>query len=49
MAWETELDKQVSDYLPDLTYRTEEPMQAHTSFRIGGPAKRYAQPERGNS
>lgn len=47
MGWETELDKSVSDYLPDLTYRMEEPMNAHTSFRIGGAAKRYAQPERG--
>ncbi len=38
------LDKMVSDYLPDLKWLKDEPMSRHTSFRIGGPAKRMAVP-----
>ena len=47
MDWYTTLDEQVAAYLPDLTYLKEEPMSRHTSFRIGGPARRLALPERG--
>lgn len=47
MDWVTRLDKQVEDYLPDLKILREEPMAKHTSFRVGGPAKRMAFPERG--
>ncbi len=47
MDWVTRLDKQVADYLPDLRVLKEEPMAKHTSFRVGGPAKRMAFPERG--
>lgn len=47
MDWVTQLDKQVEDYLPDLKILREEPMAKHTSFRVGGPAKRMAFPERG--
>ena len=47
MDWYTTLDEQVAAYLPDLTYLKEEPMSRHTSFRIGGPARRLALPEQG--
>jgi len=45
MSWETALDRQISDYLPDLKWAADEPMAKHTSFRIGGPAKRMAFPK----
>ena len=44
MDWYTELDKQIADYLPDLKVVCDEPMSRHTSFRIGGPARRMAFP-----
>ena len=47
MDWVTRLDKQMEDYLPDVKILKEEPMARHTSFRVGGPAKRMAFPERG--
>ena len=47
MDWYTQLDKQIADYLPDLRVECDEPMSRHTSFRIGGPARRMAFPERG--
>ena len=47
MDWYTQLDKQIADYLPDLRVACDEPMSRHTSFRIGGPARRMAFPERG--
>ena len=47
MDWYTQLDKQIADYLPDLRVACDEPMSRHASFRIGGPARRMAFPERG--
>jgi len=47
MDWETRLDKQMADYLPDVKVLKEEPMARHTSFRVGGPARRMAFPESG--
>ena len=47
MDWVTQFDKQMAAYLPDVKVLAEEPMAKHTSFRIGGPAKRMAFPERG--
>ena len=47
MAWETQLDKWVAEYLPDLKVAHDEPMSRHTSFRVGGPAKRMAFPSSG--
>ena len=44
MDWYQELDKWIEAYLPDLEVRAEEPMARHTSFRIGGPARRMACP-----
>lgn len=45
MAWYTALDKTVGAYLPDLIWLHDEPMAKHTSFRIGGPARRMACPK----
>lgn len=47
MAWWTGFDKKMNDYLPDLKILEEEPMSRHTSFRIGGPARRMAFPVSG--
>ncbi len=47
MDWVTRFDKQAEDYLPDVQILREEPMARHTSFRVGGPAKRMAFPEKG--
>ena len=47
MDWWITFDQQAADYLPDLRIEKEEPMDRHTSFRIGGPARRMAFPERG--
>ena len=33
MSWETALDRQIHDYLPDLKWAADEPMAKHTSFR----------------
>ncbi|MCI2058545.1 MAG: UDP-N-acetylmuramate dehydrogenase [Oscillibacter sp.] len=47
MLWYEELDRKVKEYLPDLKMVEEEPMSRHTSFRIGGPARRMAFPASG--
>ena len=47
MDWYIQFDKQIQAYLPDLKVAREEPMSRHTSFRVGGPARRMAFPERG--
>ena len=47
MNWVAELDRWGADYLPDMRIVEEEPMARHTSFRIGGPARRMAFPESG--
>ena len=44
MAWFDTLDSKIADYLPDLSYAKDEPMAKHTSFRIGGAAKRMVFP-----
>ena len=45
MSWETALDQKITDYLPELKWLRDEPLAKHTSFRIGGPAKRMAFPK----
>jgi len=45
MSWETALDQKITDYLPGLKWLRDEPLSRHTSFRIGGPAKRMAFPK----
>ncbi len=44
MDWTIQFDRRVSTDLPELKILQEEPMSRHTSFRIGGPAKRMAFP-----
>ena len=45
MSWKTALDKQVADYLPELSWLRDEPLEKHTSFRVGGAAARMALPK----
>lgn len=45
MDWYTQLDKRIAAEQPDLKVSCDEPMSRHTSFRVGGPAKRMAFPE----
>lgn len=47
MDWAEELDKWAADYLPDLEMKAGEAMSRHTSFHIGGPARRMAFPRSG--
>jgi len=44
MDWWMEFDRLISEYLPDLKVVCDESMSRHTSFRIGGPARRMAFP-----
>ena len=44
MDWTIEFDKAIEQYLPDLEVLQDEPMSRHTTFHIGGPAKRMAFP-----
>lgn len=44
MEWYTQLDKKLAENLPELKVACDEPMSRHTSFRIGGPARRMAYP-----
>ena len=46
MDWYKQLDKEIAEKLPDLKVMCDEPMKYYTSFRIGGPARRMAYPER---
>lgn len=46
MRWFEHLDKEIREYLPDLTVLAEEPLLKYTSFRIGGNARRMAFPRR---
>ncbi len=45
MDWVEQFDKQVADFLPDVKIAAAEPMAKHTSFRVGGPARRMAFPD----
>ncbi len=44
MLWYECFDQKVAQVLPELTVERDVPMQRHTSFRIGGPARRMAFP-----
>lgn len=48
MSWYEELDRWTVDYLPDMVYEHDVPLAKHTSFRIGGPARRMAFPRDGS-
>ncbi|NLU24001.1 MAG: UDP-N-acetylmuramate dehydrogenase [Clostridiales bacterium] len=45
MTWYETLDEKIQQYLPDLPVEREAPLSRHTSFRIGGPARRMAFPQ----
>ena len=45
MNWTEQLDRVLAEKLPQLKILRGEPMSRHTSFRIGGPAVRMAQPD----
>ena len=45
MLWYESFDELMARELPDVRVEKEVPMQKHTSFRIGGPARRMAFPE----
>ena len=36
MGWYEELDKWAADYLPEMEYEKDAPLDRYTSFRIGG-------------
>lgn len=44
MSWTLEFDKKIKELLPTLEMLCDEPMSRHTTFRIGGPARRMAFP-----
>jgi len=44
MLWYEEFDKAAKERWPEIEVRCEEPMSAHTTFRIGGGARRMAFP-----
>lgn len=47
MLWYESFDRQIGDYLPDLRVEKDEPLSRHSSFRIGGAARRMAFPKNG--
>ncbi|MDE7262640.1 MAG: FAD-binding protein, partial [Oscillospiraceae bacterium] len=44
MAWFDEFDKLTASRFPDMEVLKEEPMERHTTFRLGGPVRRMARP-----
>ena len=44
MPWYEDFDRLISQTLPSLSVSREEPMAGHTTFRIGGPARRMVFP-----
>ncbi len=44
MHWYEHFDKEIAELLPHAAISAEEPLWRHTSFRIGGPARRMAFP-----
>ena len=44
MLWYESFDQKIADYLPDLRVEKDELLSRHTSFRIGGAARRMAFP-----
>ena len=44
MAWYEEFDRKAAALLPLMPVLREEPIERHTTFRIGGPARRLAMP-----
>ena len=44
MCWYERFDREIAERLPECHILSEEPLSRHTSFRIGGPARRMAFP-----
>ena len=44
MPWVDAFDRETASRFPELEILQEESMAAHTTFRIGGPARRFARP-----
>ena len=44
MPWSDRFDALVPAGFPDLEILPEEPMERHTTFRVGGPARRFVRP-----
>jgi len=44
MSWTQSFDTEIAHALPLLKVQHDEPMYAHTTFRVGGPARRAAWP-----
>lgn len=44
MAWFEEFDRLSASRFPNMEVLREEPMEKHTTFRLGGPARRLARP-----
>ena len=44
MPWYDTFDALVKERFPQLEWTEEEPMSRHTTFRTGGPARRFARP-----
>ena len=44
MTWYDDFDAAVRERFPDMEVLSGEPMARHTTFRIGGPARRLARP-----
>lgn len=44
MPWFQDFDKLAASRFPQLEIRPEEPMDRHTTFRVGGPARRFVRP-----
>lgn len=42
MPWYDDFDREAASHFPGLTVLREEPMAGHTTFRLGGPARRMA-------
>lgn len=45
MPWYDDFDREAASRFPGLTVLWEEPMAGHTTFRLGGPARRMACPD----
>ena len=43
----TYFQREITDFLPDIEIKMNEPLSKHTSFRIGGPAEAMAFPKTG--
>ena len=45
MTWFDEFDKIIASRFPELEVLKDEPMEKHTTFRLGGPVRRMARPD----